>query len=62
MVDPRTGEEILRVDEGSAEDVEIAVHAASEAFTNGEWPRTAGQVSTVGLHVSLQGSAAAILD
>lgn len=43
VVDPRTGEEILRVDEGSAEDVEIAVHAASEAFTNGEWPRTAGQ-------------------
>lgn len=45
VVDPRTEKTIFEVDEGSLEDVDAAVQAASEAFTKGPWPRTAAAVS-----------------
>ena len=44
VVDPRNGETVLEVEEGDVEDVDRAVHAASEAFTGGPWPKTAAQV------------------
>ena len=44
VIDPRTGSTILEVDEGSTEDVDRAVHAASDAFNTGSWPRTAANV------------------
>ena len=44
VVDPRTGETILEIEEGDTEDVDRAVHAASEAFNEGPWPKTAAQV------------------
>lgn len=37
--DPRTGEVITRIAEGTKEDVDIAVKAAREAFDFGPWPR-----------------------
>ncbi|DBB03400.1 hypothetical protein WJX82_007438 [Trebouxia sp. C0006] len=43
VVDPRTGETILEIEEGDTEDVDRAVHAASEAFNEGPWPKTAAQ-------------------
>lgn len=47
VVDPRTGETILEIEQGSIEDVDRAVHAASEAFNEGPWPKTAAQVLLV---------------
>ncbi|KAK4753954.1 hypothetical protein SAY87_002058 [Trapa incisa] len=41
-VDPRNGEVIARIAEGDAEDVEVAVKAAREAFDDGPWPRMSG--------------------
>uniref|UniRef100_A0ACD5VBY4 Uncharacterized protein n=1 Tax=Avena sativa TaxID=4498 RepID=A0ACD5VBY4_AVESA len=38
-LDPRTGEEIARVAEGDAEDINRAVAAARKAFDEGPWPR-----------------------
>lgn len=48
VVDPRIGETILEVEEGDTADVDRAVHAASEAFNEGPWPKTAAQVSWCG--------------
>jgi phenylacetaldehyde dehydrogenase len=39
VVDPSTGNEILEVAEGRAEDVDAAVSAARDAFDNGPWRR-----------------------
>lgn len=44
VVDPRTGETILEIEEGNTEDVDRAVHAASKAFNEGPWPKIAAQV------------------
>ncbi|GAB2289533.1 hypothetical protein Dimus_023843 [Dionaea muscipula] len=38
-LDPRTGEEIARVAEGEAEDINRAVSAARKAFDDGPWPK-----------------------
>lgn len=45
VIDPRTEKTICEVDEGSLDDVDAAVQAASEAYTKGSWPRTAAAVS-----------------
>ncbi|KAK2985289.1 hypothetical protein RJ640_024285 [Escallonia rubra] len=41
-IDPRTGEVIARIAEGDAEDVDLAVKAARNAFDHGPWPRLPG--------------------
>ncbi|KAK3041658.1 hypothetical protein RJ639_001468 [Escallonia herrerae] len=41
-IDPRTGEVIARIAEGDAEDVDLAVKAARDAFDHGPWPRLPG--------------------
>ncbi|KAI4299936.1 hypothetical protein L6164_033356 [Bauhinia variegata] len=41
-IDPRTGEVIANVAEGTKEDVDLAVKAAREAFDSGPWPRMPG--------------------
>ncbi|XP_057748409.1 aldehyde dehydrogenase family 2 member C4-like isoform X1 [Arachis stenosperma] len=38
-IDPRTGEVITRISEGTKEDIDIAVKAARHAFDFGPWPR-----------------------
>lgn len=43
-VDPRTEEVTARIAEGDAEDVDVAVKAAREAFDHGPWPRMPGSV------------------
>ncbi|KAK8595625.1 hypothetical protein V6N13_000328 [Hibiscus sabdariffa] len=42
--DPRTGEVIAKVSLGDAEDVNLAVKAARDAFDHGPWPRMSGSV------------------
>lgn len=39
VIDPRTGESILRVAEGDKADVDKAVKAARKAFDHGPWPK-----------------------
>ncbi|KAI4347140.1 hypothetical protein L6164_007982 [Bauhinia variegata] len=41
-VDPRTAEVIVRIAEGTKEDIDVAVKAARDAFDNGPWPRMPG--------------------
>ncbi|KAE9613943.1 hypothetical protein Lal_00016548 [Lupinus albus] len=41
-IDPRTGEVITRISEGTKEDIDIAVKAARYAFDSGSWPRMPG--------------------
>ncbi|MED6167852.1 Aldehyde dehydrogenase 2 member C4 [Stylosanthes scabra] len=41
-IDPRTGEVIAKISEGTKEDVDAAVAAARDAFDNGPWPRMPG--------------------
>ncbi|KAK7320002.1 hypothetical protein RJT34_04731 [Clitoria ternatea] len=41
-IDPRTGEVIARISEGTKEDIDIAVKAARQAFDLGPWPRLSG--------------------
>lgn len=41
--DPRTGEEVCRVAEADAADVDAAVAAARAAFDEGAWPRMSGK-------------------
>lgn len=43
-IDPRTGEVIARISEGTKEDIDIAVKAARQAFDSGPWPRMPGAV------------------
>ncbi|MED6167854.1 Aldehyde dehydrogenase 2 member C4 [Stylosanthes scabra] len=45
-IDPRTGEVIAKISEGTKEDVDAAVAAARDAFDNGPWPRMSGAVRT----------------
>ncbi|KAF5776302.1 Aldehyde dehydrogenase 1 [Helianthus annuus] len=42
-IDPATEEVLATVAEGRAEDVDLAVKAAREAFDNGPWPRLSGE-------------------
>lgn len=42
--DPRTGDVLAHVAEADKADVDIAVHAAREAFEHGKWPRMSGYV------------------
>jgi len=42
-LDPRTGEKICDVAEGSARDIDRAVTAARSAFDTGAWPRMSGR-------------------
>lgn len=44
-IDPRNGEKILDVADGSKEDVDKAVRSARKAFDEGPWPRMGGKVS-----------------
>ncbi|PON93365.1 Succinylglutamate-semialdehyde dehydrogenase [Trema orientale] len=44
--DPRTGEVIAHVAEGDAEDINLAVAAAREAFDEGPWPKMSAYVRT----------------
>lgn len=39
LIDPRTGDEIHRVAEADAADVDVAVIAAKKAFEEGPWPK-----------------------
>ncbi|MED6194666.1 Aldehyde dehydrogenase 2 member C4 [Stylosanthes scabra] len=41
-IDPRTGEVIAKISEGTKEDVDAAVAVARDAFDNGPWPRMPG--------------------
>ncbi|XP_020233236.1 aldehyde dehydrogenase family 2 member C4 isoform X1 [Cajanus cajan] len=41
-IDPRTGEVIARIAEGSKEDIDVAVKASRVAFDHGPWPRMTG--------------------
>ncbi|AET04123.2 NAD-dependent aldehyde dehydrogenase family protein [Medicago truncatula] len=41
-IDPRTGEVIARISEGTKEDIDVAVKAARYAFDFGPWPRLPG--------------------
>ncbi|XP_039023813.1 aldehyde dehydrogenase family 2 member C4-like [Hibiscus syriacus] len=41
-IDPRTGEVITKVSLGDAEDIDLAVKAARQAFDHGPWPRMSG--------------------
>ncbi|XP_004503432.2 aldehyde dehydrogenase family 2 member C4-like [Cicer arietinum] len=41
-IDPRRGEVIARISEGSKEDIDVAVEAARHAFDSGPWPRLSG--------------------
>ncbi|XP_027340279.1 aldehyde dehydrogenase family 2 member C4-like [Abrus precatorius] len=41
-IDPRTGDVIARISEGTEEDIDIAVKAARQAFDFGPWPRLPG--------------------
>ncbi|WJX48328.1 Aldehyde dehydrogenase 2 member C4 [Trifolium repens] len=41
-IDPRTGEVIARISEGTKEDIDVAVKAARYAFDSGPWPRLPG--------------------
>jgi hypothetical protein len=43
-IDPRTGEVIARISEGTKEDIDVAVKAARYAFDSGPWPRLPGTV------------------
>lgn len=43
-IDPRTGEVIARISEGTKEDIDVAVKAARYAFDFGPWPRLPGAV------------------
>ena len=53
VIDPRTAESIFEVDEGNAADVDKAVRAASAAFLDSDWPRTAAYVGEL-WHCALQ--------
>lgn len=46
-IDPRTEEVIALISQGEAEDVDLAVKAAREAFDHGPWPRLPGCVSYI---------------
>ncbi|KAL1363589.1 aldehyde dehydrogenase family 2 member C4 [Arachis hypogaea] len=41
-IDPRTGEVIVKISEGTKEDIDAAVAVAREAFDTGPWPRMTG--------------------
>ncbi|KAJ8749844.1 hypothetical protein K2173_013247 [Erythroxylum novogranatense] len=41
-IDPRSGDVIAKIAEGSKEDIDAAVAAARNAFDNGPWPRMSG--------------------
>ncbi|KAK7320003.1 hypothetical protein RJT34_04732 [Clitoria ternatea] len=41
-IDPRTGDVIARISEGTKDDIDIAVKAARQAFDLGPWPRLSG--------------------
>nr|AFK35637.1 unknown [Lotus japonicus] len=41
-IDPRTGDVIASISEGTKEDIDIAVKAARQAFDSGPWPRLPG--------------------
>lgn len=43
-IDPRTGDVIASISEGTKEDIDIAVKAARQAFDSGPWPRLPGAV------------------
>jgi len=48
-IDPRTGEVIAKIAEGTKEDIDIAVKAARVAFDDGPWPRMPGFVCYLSL-------------
>ncbi|PNX84067.1 aldehyde dehydrogenase family 2 member c4-like protein, partial [Trifolium pratense] len=41
-IDPRSGEVIAKIAEGTKEDIDVAVKAARVAFDDGPWPRMPG--------------------
>ena len=43
VINPATREVIARTSDGSAEDIDLAVHAARRAFDSGPWPATTAQ-------------------
>ena len=43
-LDPRSGDKIMDVADGSKEDVDKAVESARKAFDQGHWPRMGGKV------------------
>lgn len=44
-IDPRTGDVIARISEGTKQDIDVAVKAARHAFDSGPWPRLPGTVT-----------------
>jgi len=52
-IDPRSGEVITKIAEGTKEDIDVAVKAARVAFDDGPWPRMPGFVCYLSLPLFL---------